>query len=380
MAQYFTLPQFLKFIESLTVGGYLAIGQTGHPQSLRLPTQTVAALTQLYAAFLHQQPPAVLKQVFDEFYIPLVRISAHPPAVPTAETQGALFLLGLILHHQIHLTVDGTSYHSLQEYMMQIIYGDMVQRYQQFVYPSLEGLAAMLTPQAPTVPVQQQQTNLQHRFDDLVLNMRDFSFLLQAVCDNGIVGIFKNKNEKIPHYTLTEQSTKVLLNFATQARHSPDSPETMDCFRKLMKYLIFLAKGNPGDKFRAEQRLFGFLYYHNFRLQHIDNPVTIADIFWNNSNAAEFEALRAKGQQYVFLNDTWIQQQQFPGKTELSPVIQALLCPQPGVAAPTNTVNIEKSQTLLFAFNHQTTLTSVTSQPELVFPEIPRHSPSIGVD
>ncbi|MBS0286005.1 MAG: hypothetical protein JSR17_01830 [Proteobacteria bacterium] len=283
-----------------------------------------------------------------------------------AETAQAQKLLGFLLHHDIHITMDDEVI-SLKELTLQ----SMSRRHRELEFPflstpwcmnqnfpSLQAQSAVWiqycselekqriaqehqvrTIQAMEEAELREQVETQHRirayrdlhfFDNVVLDMHKFSYVLESFLSYGRLDPFGQNSGQKP--MLSPEVTQGIMTFVHLVRQQgvlrATDMQVGAAFANLMKALIASAKVE--SQFQpAATHLLGFLMFHNFQFQYQNQYFRISDIFMSEMSQFDYVKLQSLGLACMpFLSQDWQQHQCYPGKRDLEAQINLVFSSQ----------------------------------------------------
>ncbi|MBN9288764.1 MAG: hypothetical protein J0H47_12645 [Gammaproteobacteria bacterium] len=360
-----TLPEFINLIKALELMGIVCQhqlrGRTNN-EYIQLPQEVTIAFLKLDRSF-NSADKHIYNSLteFGNLMSRLVRFARFNNGnYPTSEKEHAEFLLGLLLHYNIHINFDSATY-SIEDIMRNKLTVDERRRchgndmnsddfyFCQFLsnswrenqkYPTIEAVNNAWQKhlhqqeQARLESLRQQQEAEQlaalrqqylawkayHHFEGTILNFEKFSYALEGFILHNFIQL-TNEVSFVKKPQLPLSTTQLLLLFSNQAR-SPQAAfhqqELAQTFIKLMKEIIANAK--TGDQ--ACGVLLGFLLYHDFTLHYGNESFRISDIVKVEMTVQDLQRFQYFGENaFPFFSSKWQQAQTFPGRQEIEQVL-----------------------------------------------------------
>lgn len=327
-----TVDQFLGLIKGIQEFYRTGNGYPEYPQELS------SALAQLDTAMLTSITANVdLSTPFENVMIQLVGAAkANYSPYANIQTNNAEYLLGLLLHHSITVTV-GTTIYSTSQIVLHLIenkqnlYGfsstDLSHPYYRFSmpqwqaqqnYPTLDILyqawqyfeqqrALASQPQQP----QPQPHNPNRNYDNQIWSLSDLSYFIEGFILCGRIRLHDLTDIRIDVPRLPEEVSRLLVTFSQQSRSNH-----IDAHANLLRFIqALVTKGKYHDP--ASRLLIGFLFHHQFHLQHVLNFINLNDTLTREFTGQGLFNTYLPQKTYPFLNSTWITTQEYPSKPDL---------------------------------------------------------------
>ncbi len=358
-----SLAAFINIIESLELGGFIyhyKRAASTKNQYKQLPRNLTLAFKYLDNIVKNNHLNIIdPNDVLDDFLNTLVNCClANYFLGRNSERQHAEYLLGFLLHNNVHLKSKGVSrsladlidaklprYHRI---VIQGLRGSLpsplfdflsVQWRENQHYPDLNTLLAIWKKERLQHQEKQKDkilidpSNESQSFKGLVLDFEKLSYALEGFVKTGKVELAKDDQPGTTRSTLSLEVSSLILRFSQIARSKGSASIASDtlpiAFVKMMKAIIFTAK-YPNQQQFASQQLLGFMLYHNFQIRYGDQIFKISDIVNAEMTPEDSQALNLRGpQQFPFLLSDWQQIQCFPGKQDLERIISAELRNKP---------------------------------------------------
>lgn len=276
-----------------------------------------------------------LKMPFENVMTQLVRAAeANYGQFPTNLTNNAEYLLGLLLHHDIAVSLGDNTCRISDAVLLLIenkhnLYGhrsmDLSPNFYRFSipewqtqqnYPTMDVLhqAWQHFEQQQTLAVQQQQQqpqNPQSNYDQQTWSLSDFSYFIEGFFMTNRIQLHTSTDNRPNIPKLPENASKLLSEFTQLSRNNDF--HAYGSLVGLIQNLVTQAKRLNA----ASRQLIGFLLHHKFQLQHNLHQIDLNTLLQSEFGVQGLLTPQRPERIYPFLDPDWRIQQEYPSKADL---------------------------------------------------------------